>query len=144
MLLAAPTAMRAHDLLVRRALETFHPLALARILVSPEEFRQLVHQVLLDLRHPLQPLAPTGPPEARASVAWSLAAWRKTVEEFVRRAELSPEELLAPPTPSEPDHVSYCPRCLTQYIVPEGVCAECGGLPLERLPHSTRPSSRAR
>ncbi len=130
MLLAAPTAMRAHDLLVVRAFEQFHPLALAQVLAAPHEFESLSQGILLDLHYPMEPLCPSGSTEARAAVAWSHAAWREAVEDFLRTSGLALERFLAPPARSEPGHLSYCPRCRTQFVVAEGTCSDCGGLPL--------------
>jgi hypothetical protein len=142
MLLAAPTAMRAHDLLVRHAFEQFHPLALARVLVPADAFRELAQQAVLDARHPLEPAWPGGSLEARTAVTWSHAAWREALEVFVGRTGLSLEQLVAPPTPSEPCHVSYCPRCRTQFVLSEGRCPDCGGLALERLGAADRAATR--
>ncbi len=133
MLLAAPTAMRAHDLLARRALETFHPLAVGKVLLNEEAFRRLAREVLRDQRYPIEPACPSTAPEARAIAQWSGAAWQEALDGFLLRCQMPPAELLAPPAPQEPCHRAFCPRCRAQFVVEAGVCAECGGRPLERF-----------
>lgn len=133
MVLAAPSAMRASDILGRRVLETFHPLALAKALCAEEAFKHFAGAVIRDLHHPAEPSCPTADPAAAKAVAWSLALWRDTVKDFMRRAGQPVEQFLARPKPSEPVHASYCPRCLAQFVVKQGACADCGGKALEPL-----------
>jgi hypothetical protein len=135
MLLAAPTAMRAHDLLARHVFECFHPLALANVLLAPEAFKVFARRTLLDAQNPIEPVCWVADPQAKAAVEWSLNTWRDTLERHLLRAGLAPQELILPPSPSESCHVSYCPRCLTQYVVETGTCPDCGGRRLQRLPH---------
>jgi hypothetical protein len=148
MLLAVPTAMRAHDLLLLRAFEHFHPLALGSTLLSPQNFESLARALFWDLHYPIEPLCPSGTPNAQAAVAWSHATWRKTVDAFLQERGLPLERWLAPPTPTEPAHRSYCPRCRTQFVLAEGTCADCGGLQLACLdataplpPNQDQPSA---
>ena len=132
MLLAAPTAMRAHDILMRRTVEHFHPLALAKVLCDAGPFQELARHVLRDLRFPIEPLAP-GPAEMQAAVAWSQSAWRAAVEAFLHQTGFSIEEHLRAPARSEPGHLAYCPRCHAQFVVTEATCGDCGGRRLEKF-----------
>src|SRR5260370_39990637 len=70
MLLAPPTAIRAHDLLSRHLLGAFHPLAVAQGLCSPARFEELARRTLLDLRCPMLPLCPAGTPAAARAAQW--------------------------------------------------------------------------
>lgn len=135
LILAAPAAIRASDILARRAFERFHPLALAKVLCAPEDFRALALTVARDLAHPLQPATPQSMPEAaRATVTWAGDAWRDTVAAFLRDSGVKGDEWLADPARTESCHASYCPRCLAQYVKPEGLCEDCGGVRLKPFP----------
>jgi hypothetical protein len=134
MLLAPPTAIRAPDVLTRHLLEGFHPLAVAKALCVPEDFKHLARQVLVDLRFPLLPVCPTDDPDAVAAEQWMRTGWEKQVLFFLLQSGLKPEETaLLPPQPEEPDNRSYCQRCGAQFVTSEGVCADCGGRPLRRF-----------
>jgi len=50
-LLSPATAIRANDVLSRPLLETFHPLAIAKIFCPEEEFHSFARRVLIELRH---------------------------------------------------------------------------------------------
>ena len=131
MLLAPPSAIRAPDLLARHLLENFHPLAVARVLCSPDRFKSFARQILLDLRYPLLPVCPTNEPEPVATEQWFRTARRKATEKFLQQAGLKPDELTVLPGPTEPANQSCCPRCGAQFVTPTGTCADCGGRPLE-------------
>jgi hypothetical protein len=133
MLLAPPTAIRAHDLLSRHLLEPFHPLAVAQVLCSPERFEEFARRTLLDLRFPMLPICPAGTPEAARTEQWSRQAVLGAAEKCIQRAGLRPEKLLQPPAPAEPRNLSYCPRCGGQFLSVELTCGDCGGRPLERF-----------
>jgi hypothetical protein len=136
MLLAPPTAIRAPDLLARHLLENFHPLAVARLVCSPDCFKNFSRQVLIDLRYPLLPVCPTQDPVAQATELWFRTARAGAAEAFVRRSGLKPGELLAMPLPTEPANQSCCPRCGAQFLTRTGTCLDCGGRPLESFKHT--------
>lgn len=127
MLLAPPTAIRAHDLLARRLVENFHPLAVAAAFCPGAPFQRLARRVLLDLRFPVLPAAPS----SEAAVVQTEERFRGVLleecEQAVERAGRKPSELAQPPARSEATHRSYCPRCDAQYEVEKGICADCGG-----------------
>ncbi len=133
MLLAPPTAIRAHDLLSRHLLEPFHPLAVAQVLCPPHRFEEFARRTLLDLRFPMLPICPAATPEAARTEQWSRQAVLETAEKFIQRAGLRPEELLKPPARAEPRNLSYCPRCGGQFLSVELTCGDCGGRPVERF-----------
>lgn len=129
-LLAPATAMRAHDLLSRRLLETFHPLGVARVFCPPAAFRRFAARMLVELRHPALPVFPAGEPGAEAVERFSRAALREAVGEFLAKCDLRPDELVRPPAPADETCRAYCPRCGAQFTAAEGTCPDCGGLPL--------------
>ena len=131
MLLAPPTAIRAPDIFARHLLETFHPLAVAKVLCRPETFTGFARLILLDLRYPLLPVCPMDDPSAVLVEQWFRAAQREAIEKFIQSAGLRPDELIAPPKPSETASQSYCPRCGAQFVVHAGYCADCGGRPVQ-------------
>ena len=58
----------------------------------------------------------------------------KFLKKFLLAENIEAELLLAPPTPRDAHSRTYCPACLTQYVIEEGACADCGGVHLEVLP----------
>jgi hypothetical protein len=133
MLLAPPTAIRAHDLLSRHLLERFHPLAVARVLCPSRRFEEFARRTLLDLRYPMLPICPAATTEAARTEEWSRQAVLEAAEKFIERVSLRPEELLKPPAPAEARNLAYCPRCGGQFLSVELTCGDCGGRPLERF-----------
>jgi hypothetical protein len=127
MLLAPPAAIRAVDVLRRPLLEDFHPLAAAAVLASRDHFKAFARHVLLDLRHPILPACPSNNLQAVATEREFRETLCLAAEEFVQSAGCSVKELLQPPQRTDPTHASYCPRCGAQFVVREGVCADCGG-----------------
>jgi hypothetical protein len=121
MILCPPLAIRASDVLTSQLLAVYHPLAVAALLCSEEDFRRFAKSVLLDLRHPLA-MEPMGAGE-RATEQWYRAILQKLAEEFVAGRGLDLTELLKP----------------SAYMVLEGECADCPGVPLH--PFDTRPTA---
>ena len=130
MLLAPPAAIRAHDLLARQLLATFHPLAAAQILCPASEFKSIARHALLDLRFPILPASPTPESEPRQTEEWFRRVVLEEMDRAIERAGLKPAELLQPPTPLEKQNRSYCPRCGAQFVTAQGTCDDCGGRPL--------------
>jgi hypothetical protein len=134
MLLAPPTAIRAHDLLARRLVENFHPLAVAEVFCPGAPFQRLARQVLLDLRFPMLPSAPSSEAVVVQTEEWFRSVLLEECERAVERTGLTPSELTQPPARSETSHRSYCPRCDAQFEVETGTCADCGGRALAAFP----------
>ncbi len=129
-LLAPATAMRAHDILSRRLLETFHPLGVVRVFCPAPAFRQFAARMLVELRFPALPVVPAGEPGVQAVERFSRAALQKAVEALLVKNDLQPDELVRPPAPADDSCRAYCPRCGAQFTTGEGTCPDCGGLPL--------------
>jgi hypothetical protein len=132
-LLAPATTIRAHDVLSRPLLESFHPLAIAKVFCSDQEFREFARGTLREVSHPGLPLCPRDELLAQAAEAHTRVVLLKTIEAFLKRNGLAPETLLLPPTPTDEACRSYCPRCLAQFTTPTGACTDCGGLELAPL-----------
>ena len=132
MFLAPPAAIRAWDALARQLIVEFHPLAVARILCPPDEFRRFARRILLDLWHPIAPGCPFDGLEPQAVEAWFRKNLIEATEAMLRQAKLNLEELTQAPVRAEESH-SYCPRCDSQFVSERGICADCGGVPLRRF-----------
>src|SRR5882672_1006925 len=130
-LLSPATTMRAHDTLSRPLLENFHPLAIAKVLCSRDQFHAFARTVLRDIRHPGLPICPHDRSLARATEQFSRDLWLRALEKFLKQSGIAPEELTCPPEPADETCRSYCPRCLAQFTTDEGACADCGGLALK-------------
>jgi len=128
--LAPTSAMRAHDALSRPLLETFHPLAAAKVLLSDAAFKEFARRILIDLRHPQLPLGPNEPPTAQTTETSFRQTALTATEQFLTQHGLKPSELCRPPERSEVSSLAYCPRCEAQFTSVDGQCADCGGLAL--------------
>jgi hypothetical protein len=129
-LLSPATTIRAHDTLSRPLLEQFHPLAIAKVFCTEAQFRDFASSIFRDIRHPALPLWPRNEPLAIAAESFSRSLLEKTVEEFLKKNNVSLKKLLQPPGPTDSTCVSYCPRCLSQFTTLDGKCDDCGGIPL--------------
>ena len=129
-MLAPMTTIRAHDTLSRPLFDTFHPLAVAELILSNDKFRDLARRILLDLRHPAEPVCTNADASARAMESNARAITRQAAEQFLKQSGLEPDELCKPPTPADESCRAYCPRCRAQFTTPTGNCADCGGLAL--------------
>src|SRR5581483_7363750 len=110
------------------SLVDFHPLAVARRLLTPADFTIFARQTLAAMK--FQPQAGPALPEA---LAWFRQRQWQTCRAVVEQAGLDCDELLAPPQPEGGDCRTYCPVCRNQYVVDHGVCQACGGVELVRL-----------
>ena len=129
--LSPVTSIRALDILSRHLLETFHPLAIARVFCSPEQFRELAGKTLRDVHFPALPVCPPTQPGAAATEQESRTLLRKTMEVFLRQGKIDPGELIGPPKRLDETCRAYCPRCQGQFTNIDAVCSDCGGLPLK-------------
>jgi hypothetical protein len=128
-LLSPATAIRALDVLSRPVLETFHPLALAKVFGREQQFTDLAGSMLRELRHPALPVCPREEASAQKAERYSRELLLKVVERFLKENGLDLTHLMRSPTPIDESCRSYCPRCLAQFTTDKGVCADCGGLP---------------
>jgi hypothetical protein len=141
-LLSPATTIRAHDILSRPLLERFHPLAIAKVFCTEDEFRAFASTILRDIRHPALPLCPRTEPLALEAENYSRALLKESIEEFLKKNNVSLKKLLQPPAPTDPTCVSYCPRCLAQFTTLDGKCDDCGGLALRPFSVPSSPLSK--
>ena len=128
--LSPATSIRAVDTLSRPLLQAYHPLVVAAHFLNPAAFRAFATRALLELRHPALPVCPVGDEAAVATELFWRSLLLGEVERFLKKRELDPQELLAPPTLVEESCSAYCPRCRTQFTRGTDSCADCGGMPL--------------
>jgi hypothetical protein len=141
-LLSPATTIRAHDTLSRPLLEQFHPLAISKAFCPEAQFRDFASTILRDIRHPALPLCPRNEPLAIGAESFNRGLLEKTVEEFLKKNNVSIKKLLQPPKPTDSTCVSYCPRCLSQFTTLDGKCDDCGGIPLTPFIDAASPSSK--
>ena len=122
------TAIRAHDRLTRELFGNFHWLAVAPVLCDLESARNLAERALRDLEYAIREESVES-----SGAEWLHLEWRDAVRRHVRRMYGEPQLLLSSPARRSPDSVSYCPRCCEEYLLPDGVCHDCSGVPLRRF-----------
>jgi hypothetical protein len=138
LLLSPVTAVRAVDYLARPLLEGFHPLPVAKVLCSTDAFRSFAALFLREVHFPALPLCTRSESAALQAEQQTRSLLKAEAEALLKKAGLSPAELLRSPPPSEGTCHSYCPRCLAQFTTNSGVCQDCGGIPLVPFPVSGR------
>jgi hypothetical protein len=111
-------------------LEAFHPLAVARVFCSREDFEQFALNAVRELHHPGLPLHPENEPESAAVEEYARAASRKVMDRFLAQNKVEPDRLLRAPEPADDTCRAYCPRCHSQYTSADMKCEDCGGLDL--------------
>jgi hypothetical protein len=107
------SAIRANDLLVADLAEGFHPVAVARRLLPEEEFRSFGCEEL-----------------RKAKFLHNDEFLLRFLNEFLAQNGVDRESLTAPPGKEGNASKSYCPVCLTQYVVAGGTCKDCNDTPL--------------
>jgi hypothetical protein len=129
LLLSPASAMRAAEALSRELLAGIEPLTAAVALCRPADFTDFAER---ELRAALYPTAGESTEDAETHTvhAWFSAQRAMRVDRAIRLAGLEPEHLLRKPAPTH-DAASYCPRCLSQFVVDAGCCPKCAGVSLE-------------
>ncbi len=143
LLLSPASAVRALDLLTRPLLETFHPLAVAKVFCAPSRFESLATEFLREITYPAVRILADAQPYAVSAESFARELDKKLMESFLRRSGLDPKQLLRPPPATDPNCQSYCPRCLAQFTKPSGECPDCGAVELIAFPANAPPSSPA-
>lgn len=132
MALSPLTALRASDLAGRSRMAWFHPAAVAAAFLPRVEAEALAASLYRDLLRPRLPLPCSGDgarevlEEERSRTLAAMASW-------ARGEGWDPGTWSQPPSATDPSHVRYCPRCLTQFTAQARECGECGGLALDVL-----------
>jgi len=143
LLLSPASAVRALDLLTRPLLETFHPLAVAKVFCASPQFENLATEFLREITYPAVRIPTTAQPDAVSTQSFARELNQTSMEAFLRRSGLDAKRLLRPPTPTDPSCQSYCPRCLAQFTKPAGECPDCGGVELLALAPNVPASAPA-
>ena len=112
------------DVLSRPLLESYHPLAIAKLLCSDRQFVGLAGDCLRAARH--RPSAI----ESETEQFWRVAR-QGALENFLEQVGFDSKQLLRPPMPADETCLAYCPCCLAQFTTRSGTCEDCGGLTLE-------------
>lgn len=121
------SASRARDPLTRGAVEEFHPLCAASVLLTPGAFRDVAETAWRDLCHPQLPECGSQDPLAVATEQWYRAECRAAFRRILTQSKMDADEWVRPPKPSEAVHVKYCERCHAQFTESAVSCGECGG-----------------
>jgi hypothetical protein len=124
------SAIRANDVLLRDLFCQFHPLAVARIIMSEKEFQSEAERELRESRY--------GRTRARSGEGGQLA-----LDGFIRQAGLEPDELLKPPLRQSLNSCTYCPLCLSQFVIDEGECPDCIGVQLQKYSSERETNGRS-
>jgi len=101
-------AIRANDFLLTDLLSGFHPMAVARRLLQEDEFLEFA-----------------GAEFRKAKFLLADAVLLQFLTEFLVGQTVEVESLLRPPKRDNSRSRSYCPVCLTQYVIESGVCRDC-------------------
>ena len=106
-----------------------HPLALAAARCSETDFRELASWVLRDTMFAPE-MGESTDRQAEDCAKWFRQRFQNAVSSLLSYKGYRPEGLIAPP-PRESERVqAYCPRCLCQFVIPEGICRDCGEISL--------------
>ena len=134
-LLSPPAALRATKYLAKNFAFEHHPLALAAARCSTEDFRALASITLRQLLYSADSGGDNGASNdpAANSREWFRNAFRTAVVEVVKDRGQNPDDLIADPLRESSNVQSYCPRCLSQFLILEGVCTDCNGISLRRF-----------
>ena len=138
-LLSPPAAMHPTKYLARDFGRDCHPLALAAARCSETDFRELASWVLRDMNFPPEMDRATDN-QAENCTEWFRQRFQSAVSSLLRDKGYSSEKLMAPPQRESECVQAYCPRCLCQFVIPEGVCKDCGEVSLRTFntePHQT-------
>jgi hypothetical protein len=129
-LLSPPAALHATKYLARDLGRGYHPLALAAARCSDADFLNLAAWVLRDVR--FAPEQETGGTDTRATDCrkWFYHKLQTGLYSLVRKKGFAADDLMGPPRRESEYVQSYCPRCLSQFVIREGVCTDCGRIPL--------------
>jgi hypothetical protein len=119
-------AIRTNDFLAAELLSEFHPVAVADRLLVKQDFLQFAGSELRKARflHCDEFLA-------------------RFLEAFLVQKRFDPEFLLQAPSRESPSSPTYCPVCLTEYVIDSGVCQHCDGTPLVAFPSCADACTRA-
>jgi hypothetical protein len=123
--LSPPAAVRSGDVLMRDLLASFHPLAVARATGCEASSRAYVSKTLRQLFFP----AEFEKPDAACPVAvWVKHEWLSTVRDWAAAEFGDIQPLVVTPSRKYTASLSYCPRCLEEFVQERTECPDCPGV----------------
>ncbi len=118
MALFPPAGIFAADRIAAETVDDIHPLAATLVLCPEAEARRIAGRYLRQWRYPLK-----GDDPGRA------AEYLEAATALLDSQGWNPEEIAGPPLPDDLESLSYCPRCHAQFMIDEGMCPDCPGIP---------------
>jgi hypothetical protein len=134
MLLSPADVVHARDKLGRHLLGDYSPLAVAKVVCSPVRFAEFAAAAWRDMEFPMLPICPAPDDSPRETEAWFRNQLRLRLVQFLGEAGVPLDDVVKPPAPEHPSSRTFCPRCLGQFVLSAGTCADCGGRPLQSFP----------
>ena len=131
MIFCPPTCLHAGSLISENLLSGFNPLVAGHLLLSRDQFRAFSARILRNFIYP--PIRNSVDATGCEICNWQNQLLSEMVSDYLRDKANLQEDLLAPPSPSDPDVQAYCPRCLSQFTRKEGDCPDCTGIGLLRF-----------
>jgi len=129
-----PMGPRALDNICLNALEGFHPLAVAKVLMPGEGFLKEAKRSLLHARHPIQ----LGETETKSATREQLEAssYAEQLADWLIAQAVDINLLVQPNFSGDAGVTHFCPRCHEEYCSPGPApeCADCTGIELRALP----------
>jgi hypothetical protein len=133
MLVSPADVLHARDKLTRTCLIDCSPLSVAMVVCSRDQFDEFAAESWRDVEYPMLPICAATESGPQETEEWFRLQWREHLARFLEEAGLCATKLVEPPAPDSSEALTYCPRCLGQYLLPAGTCYECGGRPLQPL-----------
>lgn len=106
-----------------------HPLAMGKVVLSPEDFSAFANQYMRRLRYPVMKEVPPD--------VWE-NFYERCADFLDRECGLSRPQWHDSVPPRDPESESFCPRCLSSYLRAEAACQACGGLATVPFPDAER------
>lgn len=141
MVLCPPTSIRAVPLITKDALAKFDPLTIGHLLFTKSQFCIFAGNVLRHLK--FSSMDHLTDKRAIEVIEWQNQMMIEMATDYLRDTANIDADLLSPPKPDGPDAKAYCPRCLAQFLDPEGHCPDCSNIPLVRF-HQSETVIKAR
>jgi hypothetical protein len=134
MVLSPPAAVRVRDYLSRDLFVSFHPLAVARATCDEATSHRFASQ---QIRRLLFPADFEKHNLSCPAAAWFNREWRSAIQEWTQREFRNPESLIEAPIQQNPASLSYCPRCVEEFVVTRTECPDCVGVGLRSFTSTT-------
>lgn len=122
--------MRAANAITREAYSSFDPSAVAVSVLHPKQLDEALSQRLRNLLYPPSSDFPNESHSFKTTCEWYNEVHLRTLKEMLTSANIAADELLNHPV-ADYGALSWCPRCLSQYTLPAGVCFDCRGVILQ-------------